>query len=68
MFDIGIEKATGSNVVKMRCGCDIQNYNRICYWSACSPEHDMIMLLGFHLAYAAERSRAHVAWLAQVGF
>lgn len=68
MFDIGIETATGSHVVKMRCGCDVQNYNQICVWSACSPEHDMVMQLGYYLTLVAEELRRHTAVLAQVGF
>lgn len=53
-LDIGIERATSSNSVKMRCGCQIQNYSRIVLWGACSPEHDWILLLGTQLTAVLE--------------
>lgn len=49
MFDLGIEQATSSHSVKMRCGCVIQNYSLITMWRSCSLEHDWILLLGAQL-------------------
>lgn len=49
MFDLGIAEATSSHSVKMRCGCDIQNYSLISMWTSCSLEHDWILLLGAQL-------------------
>lgn len=52
MFDLGIVEATASTSVKMVCGCNIQNYGEIVMWTACTIEHEVIMILGY------ERTRA----------
>lgn len=52
MFNLGIEAAIASTAVKMRCGCNIQSYGEIVMWTACTIEHEVIMILGW------ERTRA----------
>lgn len=56
LFDFGIVEMTHSHVAKLRCGCIIQNYNRITMWSECSVEHAMIFVLGWELESARQRA------------
>ncbi len=49
-FDFGIVRATASHVVDLKCGCYVQNYARIAMWEACTPDHDMILTLGWERA------------------
>lgn len=50
MFDFGMERATSSSTVAMRCGCWIQNIGgEIVMWGACGIEHNWIVFLGAQL-------------------